>query len=102
MSGAAAAGAAVAAAHAAAVQAASNASGIIVRVKPEVFLTLLERAGDEALVVQDEVRAGFLTREQYHYLMGYKGLAFVTSSPEPLTLPEGIETILAEKMWIPV
>jgi len=98
----AAAGAAVAAAQAALINA-SNGSGLIVRVSPEEFVGLLGRATpDNSLVVQDHNPAGFLSRESYTYLLSYKGLAFVTNSVKPLDLPPGLETVVAEKLYVPV
>lgn len=37
----------------------------------------------------------------YAYLSSYKGLAFFTKSPVPLSLPRGCEVVLAVKIWIP-
>ena len=84
------------AAHAAMVNA-LRASGVIVRVRPEDFLALLRRV-EEPLVVAAQ---GGLLRNSYQYLTSYKGLAFYAQSPTPLMLPRTVETVLAEKIWIP-
>jgi hypothetical protein len=81
----------------AAIAKATKASGVIVHLEPEEFQKLLARAG-EALVVC--ATGGFISTN-YQYLFSYKGLAFFTKSDEPLTLPSGVETIIAEDIWIP-
>jgi hypothetical protein len=40
-------------------------------------------------------------KKSYQYLTSYKGLAFVAQSPTPLMLPRHVETVLAEKFWVP-
>ena len=89
--------AAGAAAAAAAVAKALKASGTIVRLAPDEFLKLLEHNA-QGLIVHT-VGGVFSTR--HNYLMGYKGLAFYTSSPEVLPLPGGCQIVEARKMWIP-
>ncbi|MBC7964541.1 MAG: hypothetical protein H7Z17_01350 [Fuerstia sp.] len=86
-----------AAAAAAAVAQAIKASGVIVRVEPADFLRILQRQ-QEPLVVQ---AAGGFFSTSYQYLSSYKGLAFFTKSPFPLTLPGGCEVVQAQKIWIP-
>jgi hypothetical protein len=88
---------AVAAAGAAAIVNAIKASGVIVRVKPEEFSKLLNRAQDPLIVVAE---SGIFTTS-YQYLMSYKGLAFFTSSPTLLPLPGGAEVVSAGSIWIP-
>ncbi len=44
---------------------------------------------------------GGLLSTSYQYLVGYKGLAFFTKSPEPLPLPPRTEAVLAKSIWIP-
>jgi len=90
-------GAVAAAAAGAAIAKAIKASGVVVRVSPDDFQALLARAKG-ALVVHAK---GGLFSTQYSYLVGYKGLAFFTKSPEPLRLPADVETIQAEKIWVP-
>jgi hypothetical protein len=85
------------AAAAAAIAQAIKASGVIVRVEPEAFMTVLERQ-DEPLVVLAE--GGFFG-PSYRYLTSYKGLAFFTQTSKALQLPGRCELIQAEKIWIP-
>lgn len=86
-----------AAVAAAVIAQAIKASGAIVRVKPEDFMIILEKA-DNPLVVVSESK---FIRTSYQYLMGYKGLAFFTKSGDPLPLKNDIELIMAKKIWIP-
>lgn len=74
-----------------------KASGAIVRVEPDDFLRILGRSRD-ILVVS---APGGVLSGGYEYLASYKGLAFFTNSPRPLTLPEGVEVIAAQKIWVP-
>lgn len=90
-------GATGAAAAAAAMAQAIKASGVIVRVLPEDFLSILRRQ-QEPLVVQ--ATAGFFSTK-YLYLTSYKGLAFFTESPTMLPLPANSEIIQSQKIWIP-
>jgi len=85
------------AAAAAAIAQAIKASGVLVRMKPEDFTRMLNRAKDPLIVVAQ----GGVFRKNYQYLMGYKGLAFFTKSPDPLLLPTGAEVIAADGIWIP-
>ncbi len=86
-----------AAAAAAAVAQAIKASGVIVRVTPEAFLQILSRQ-QAPLIVQ--ATGGFFS-PNYQYFSSYKGLAFFTKSPIPLTLPSGSEVVQAQKIWMP-
>ena len=81
----------------AAIASAVKASGVIVNLEPEEFQKLVARAG-EALVVC--ATGGFISTN-YQYLFSYKGLAFFTKSDEPINLPSGVETIIAEDIWVP-
>ena len=54
-----------------------KASGVIVSIRPEEFLALVQRM-DEPLVVAAQ---GGILRKRYQYLTSYKGLAFFTKSP---------------------
>jgi len=87
----------VAAAAAAAIANAIKASGVVVQVDAVAFQTILRKV-ESPLVIYAE--GGFLSKH-YHYLVSYKGFAFVTKSSEPILLPPGVETILATKIWIP-
>ena len=90
-------GAAAGAAAAAAIAQAIKASGAIVNVEPEDFLSSVQRQ-KEPLVVH--ATGGFFSTN-YQYLTSYKGLAFYTKSANPLDLPGGSEVVLAKKIWIP-
>jgi hypothetical protein len=85
------------AAAAAAIAQAIKASGAIVRVAPNDFLTILRKAEDPLVV---HAQGGFLSKND-QYLLGYKGLIFFCKSPAPLTMPFAVETIEAQKIWIP-
>ncbi len=89
-------GGAAAAAHAALVQA-TKASGVIIKVEPDAFLTILNK-NREALVVI--APGGFLSKN-YQYLTSYKGLAFFTKSQTELMLPGNVEVVSAQQIWIP-
>jgi len=86
-----------AAAAAAAIAQAIKASGAIVKVEPEDFVKLMNRA-EAPLVVFAE--AGVF-KKSYQYLMSYKGLAFFTKTPKPLMLDSRTEIVRAGKIWIP-
>ena len=83
-------------AHAAMIRA-LRASGVVVSVRPEDFLAMLKRVEDPLVVT---AHAGLVSKK-YHYLTSYKGLAFYAKSATPLMLPRHVETVLAEKIWIP-
>lgn len=89
--------AAGAAAAAAAVAQAIKASGAIISMEPEDFLTLLDKV-EEPLIV---MATGGVINKNYQYLMGYKGLMFFVKSGEKLPLPPKAELIVANKIWIP-
>jgi len=83
--------AAAAAAHA------IKASGAIVRLDPPTFERLV--GGMESpLIVRS--KSTFLG-ERFHYLTGYKGLAFYAKSKTPLMLPGRAEVIEARSISIP-
>jgi hypothetical protein len=85
-----------AAAHAAMVQAV-KASGTIVRLEPEEFLKLVAKC-EAPLVV---TAPGGFFRKHTKYLTSYKGLAFYTQSPTPLSLPYKAEVVVARTIWMP-
>src|SRR5207249_962537 len=91
--GAAAAGAAAAAAVAQAIRA----CGVLVRVEPAEFLRVVQRQ-QGPLVVQ--ATGGFFSTN-YQYLTSYKGLAFWTKSPQPLSLPPGSEVVQSRSIYVP-
>jgi hypothetical protein len=89
--------AAGAAAAAAAIAKAIKASGVVVQVDPNAFQTILRKV-EKPLVIYAE--GGFFSTK-HQYLVSHKGLAFFTKSSEPISLPPGVETIIAAKIWIP-
>ena len=86
---------AAAMAGAAATARAIKASGVIVRVEPDDFLSILRRQ-QGALVVH---ATSWLFGNQY--LTSYKGLAFFTRSSTPLDLASGTELVRAKAIWVP-
>jgi len=88
-------------AEAAAIQAAIanaiKASGVVLRVDPENFLRIVAKA-DKPLVV---CATGGIVSTNYQYLTSYKGFAFFTKTKTPLDLSPRVETVIAEKIWIP-
>ncbi len=91
----AAAGGAVAAA--AALANAIKASGVVVRVDPVAFQTILRQV-ERPLVIYAE--GGFFSTN-YQYMVSHKGFAFFTKADAPILLPAGVETIVAQKIWLP-
>lgn len=89
--------AAAAGAVAAMIAQAIKASGVLIRVEPKDFQSILARA-PEPLVIHAE---GGLFSTSYQYLVSYKGFAFFTKSSTPLLFPNGVETVRAKKIWIP-
>ena len=85
------------AAAAAAIAQAVKASGVIVRVTPEDFENILSKS-DKPLVIC--ATGGFISTN-YQYMTSYKGFAFFTKCPAPLMFSPKVETIVAQKIWIP-
>ena len=81
----------------AAISKASNASGTIVHISEEAFVSLVSRS-DSPLVIH--APGGFLS-SKHKYLTTYKGFAFYTKSKAALALPSAAEIIEAERMWVP-
>ncbi|MDZ4687267.1 MAG: hypothetical protein SH850_19500 [Planctomycetaceae bacterium] len=88
---------AAAAAAAAAIAQAIKASGVIVRVEPIDFLTILQRQ-EEPLVIHST--SGYFSTS-YNYLTSYKGLGFFATSSQELDLPVDTELIRTKTIWIP-
>jgi len=84
-------------AEAAAVIQAIKASGVVVRVEPGDFGTVLAMA-EAPLVVT--APAGWRGRK-FSYLTSYKGLAFYCLSGSALPLPENVEVVAAKAIWVP-
>jgi len=90
------AGGSAAAAHYAAMVQAVKASGAIVKVEPDAFMTILSKS-DTPLVV---MATGGVFRTNYRYLSAYKGLIFFTQSSAPLQMGK-VELVSAKNIWIP-
>jgi hypothetical protein len=86
-----------AAAYAAMMARATKASGVIVRVTPADFLTILARSEVPLIIVAQ----GGVFKKHHQYLTSYKGLAFYTRSTDAFELPRKAEVVVAEKIWIP-
>jgi hypothetical protein len=92
-----AAGAAIAAA--AAIANAIKASGAIIEVAPEVFMTILSRERtSRPLVIMAQ---GGVIKTNYRYLAACRGFIFSTKSSDPLMLPGYVDIITARKIWTP-
>ena len=74
-----------------------KASGAIVRVEPNDFVSILSKRDNPLLVLA----VGGFPKKKYQYLTGYKGLVFFTKSAAPLELTSGTELVTAKKIWIP-
>ena len=97
MSVAATSGATAGASAAAAIAQAIKASGVLIKVEPEAFSTIVSKS-ESPLIVMAE---GGVFTKNYQYLTSYKGLAFYTKTPKEILLPNRTELIYAEKIWIP-
>lgn len=86
-----------AAAIAAAIANAIKASGVVVRVPPEDFASILRRV-EKPLVIYN--KGGFFSTT-HQYLTSYKGFAFYTKTANQIDLPKSVEVIIAESVWIP-
>jgi hypothetical protein len=82
---------------AAAIANAIKASGAIVRVSPDDFMSILYRADNPLVVMAGKT----FWSGGYRYLTSYRGLAFFTKSDRPLELPGEAELIHAKSIWIP-
>ena len=82
---------------AAAIANAIKASGVVVRVEPADFQTILRKV-ENPLVVH--AKGGFFSTN-YQYLVSYKGFAFFSKAPEPFVLPPEVELVVAKSLWIP-
>ncbi len=91
------AGATAGAAAAAAIANAIKASGVLVRLEPDEFERIVRRTV-EPLVVH---ATGGLFKTYYMYLTSYKGLAFYTQATLPVSLPTGVELVVAKSLSMP-
>jgi hypothetical protein len=89
-------GAAHAAVHAA-IANAIKASGVVVRLEPIEWLSIVKRT-ESPLVI---VAPGGVFKKKLHYLTSYRGLAFFTKSDEALVLPGRAEIVTAKSISIP-
>lgn len=85
-------------AAAAAIAQAVKASGAIVRMDPNDFVQIVNRAEAPVVVMATSKIFG---RTSYKYLTSYKGLAFYTKSPNQLPLGVRAELVYAKAIWIP-
>ena len=81
----------------AAIANAIKANGVVVRLEPADWLTLLKRTENPLVVISE----GGVFRKWYQYLTSYRGLAFFTKSPTALVLPGRAEFITAKSISIP-
>jgi hypothetical protein len=84
-------------AAAAAMAEATKASGVIIRVEKDAFLTIISKS-ESPLIVMAE---GGVFSKNYQYLTSYRGLAFYTKTDEQIHFPNRTELIYAQKIWIP-
>lgn len=86
-------------AHAAqaAIANALKASGVVVRLEPAEWMSILKRT-DAPLVV---IGTGGVFKKHVQYLTSYRGLAFFTTSRDPLVLPGRAEIVSAKSISIP-
>ena len=81
----------------AAIANAIKATGVVVRMEPGDWLSLLKR-NDNAVVV---VAQGGMFKKSFRYLTSYRGLAFFTKSDQALILPARTEVITAKSISLP-
>ena len=89
--------AAAAGAAAAARVRAMRASGAIVEVVPDAFLTLLAKL-DQPLVI---AARGRFFQATFRYLAPYRGVVLFAESEAMLKLPDTAEVIEAGSLWVP-
>lgn len=90
-------GAAGAAAAAAAVANAIKASGAIIKMRPDEFVKILNKADKPVVAMAESSFFG----KSYKYITSYGGLFFYTKSNKPLMLPGKAELIYSDSIWIP-
>jgi len=78
---------------------ATNVSGTVVHLEPEVFSGLIQRI-EQPLVIYTHTEGGWLVPESHQYLVGYEGLAFFTRAKQPIELPQEAEVIEAKAMSV--
>ena len=75
-----------------------SSTGAIVQVATDVLLDALERV-DDPIVITTHIKN--FVREEFLYLVPYKGVYLFSQSRSALRLPEDTETIIASRFWIP-
>jgi hypothetical protein len=81
----------------AAIANAIKATGVVVRLEPGEWLSILKRTENPLVVVAE----GGMFKTKYQYLTSYRGLAFFTKSPTALVLPGRADVITAKSMSFP-
>ena len=81
----------------AAIANAIKATGVVVRLEPREWLSILKRTENPLVVIAE----GGMFKTKYQYLTSYRGLAFFTKSPTALVLPGRVDVITAKSMSIP-
>ena len=81
----------------AAIANAIKASGVIVRLEPSEWLSVLKRSENPLVVISE----GGMFKKQFRYLTSYRGLAFFTKSAQALVLPGRSEVITAKSISLP-
>jgi hypothetical protein len=81
----------------AAIANAIKATGVVVRLEPGEWLSILKRTENPLVVVAE----GGMFKTKYQYLTSYRGLAFFTKSPTALVLPGRADVITAKSMSVP-
>lgn len=81
----------------AAIANAIKATGVVVRMEPSEWMSMLKR-NDNAVVV---VAQGGMFKKSFRYLTSYRGLAFFTKSDQALMLPGRTEVITAKSISLP-
>ncbi len=77
---------------------AMRAFGMLLRVSPEDFKTILYKS-EKPLVVFTEKK--FII-SSFHYLTSYKSFIFYTKTKSPMQLPGNVELIQSKSMWVSV
>ncbi len=81
----------------AAIANAIKATGVVVRLEPGEWLSVLKR-NENALVV---IAHGGILKKHFKYLTSYRGLAFFTKSDQALVLPGRAEVVTAKSISLP-
>jgi hypothetical protein len=81
----------------AAIANAIKATGVVVRLEPREWLSILKRTENPLVVIAE----GGMFKTKYQYLTSYRGLAFFTKSPTALVLPGRVDVITAKSMSVP-